>query len=150
MPDPLALLDNSKYLYLRRILEPRDNSVTIIVDQAAVGDAEPAVADGPFSRYGAILTNAHCQAFELHWKNYVAYLVTEECVGSCGNYKDEAFTGNRFRHYTKSHFLEHCSRDTGGHFAPLLHFKLICLNHLVDVAATEPPQVRLIAPEVHR
>jgi hypothetical protein len=76
----------------------------------------------------------------------VAYLVTEECVGSCGNYADEIFTGKLFRVYTKSHFLNHLARDTGGHTDALLHYKLICLNHLIDVAAYVPPEVRVIGP----
>ncbi len=85
-----------------------------------------------------------CRIFELMWERYVAYLVTEECVGSCGQYDDEVYTGQLFRVYTKSHFLEHLSRDTGGHTESVLHFKLTCLNHLVDVAAYAPPEVKQI------
>jgi hypothetical protein len=71
-------------------------------------------------------------------------LVTEECVGSCGLYDDEVFTGRLFRVYTKSHFLEHLARDTGGHTEEILHYKLTCLNHLIDVAAYGPPEVKHI------
>ena len=70
-----------------------------------------------------------------------AYLVTEECVGSCGSYDDETFSGKLFRVYTKSHFLEHLGRDTGAHTEPVVHYKLTCLNHLIDVAAYAPPEV---------
>ena len=59
--------------------------------------------------------------------------VTEECVGSCGSHDDEIFRGKLFRVYTKSHFLEHLARDTGGHTETILHYKLTCLNHLIDV-----------------
>jgi hypothetical protein len=52
-----------------------------------------------------------CKTFEVYGKHYVAYLV----IG-CGEYKDEAYTGEILRHYTKSHFLDHLNRDTGGHF----------------------------------
>jgi hypothetical protein len=77
----------------------------------------------------------------------VAYLVTEECVGSCGRDDGEIYTGNLFRVYTKSHFLEHLARDTGGHTEPILHFKLICQNHLVDVAAYVAPEFKKAGPE---
>ncbi len=80
------------------------------------------------------------------WNRYAAYLVTEECVGSCGQYDDEVFTGSLFRVYTKSHFLEHLARDTGGHTEEVLHYKLTCLNHLIDVAAYDPPEVTLVGP----
>jgi hypothetical protein len=86
-----------------------------------------------------------CRVFELTWKHYVAYLVTEECVGSCGQYDDEIFSGKLFRVYTKLHFLDHLARDTGGHTKTILHFKLTCLNHLIDVAAYAPPEVRLVS-----
>jgi hypothetical protein len=87
-----------------------------------------------------------CRTFELTWKVYVAYLVTEECVGSCGKYDAELFDGRLFRVYTKSHFLNHLEKDTGAHADPIHHYKLVCLNHLIDVAAYAPPDVRLIGP----
>ena len=70
--------------------------------------------------------------------------MTEECVGSCGKYDDESYTGKLFRVYTESHFLNHLARDTGGHVEPIQHYKLTCLNHLIDVAAYALPQVRLM------
>lgn len=62
-----------------------------------------------------------CLSYRLYWKRFVAYLVTEECVGSCGNYDDEFYEGRVFRLYSKSHLLDHLSRDTGAHFNPLIH-----------------------------
>jgi hypothetical protein len=87
-----------------------------------------------------------CMRFELIWKHVVAYLVTEECAGSCGNYIDEIYTGKLLRVYTKSHFLEHIARDTGAHTEPIQHYKLTCLNHLIDVACYVAPEIRLLGP----
>jgi hypothetical protein len=87
-----------------------------------------------------------CRAFELMWNRYVAYLVTEEMVGSCGTYEDENSSGKLFRVYTKSHFLDHLDRDTGAHSDPIRHFKLTCLNHLIDIASYEVPSIRLLEP----
>jgi len=95
--------------------------------------------------YHPIEHTRDCKSFELTWKHYIAYLVTEECVGSCGDYQDEMYTGKVFRVYSKSHFLEHLARDTGGHTQPIHHYKLICLNHLVDVASYSPPAIRALA-----
>ena len=85
--------------------------------------------------------------FEIHWKRCAAYLVTEELVGSNSvtGYDDENYTGKILRIYTRSHFLDHLARDTGGHTDPIQHYKLVCLNHLIDVAAYEPPEVRTVA-----
>jgi hypothetical protein len=78
----------------------------------------------------------------------VAYVVTEECVGSCGQGADEIYCGKLFRVYTKSHFLDHLARDTGGHTDAILHFKLICQNHLIDVCAYSHPKLKQIGPKL--
>jgi hypothetical protein len=161
--EKFSLLESAKYLYLREICEPRDNSLRLVVEEAVVNNAK----DGSLEpgRYLAqslqdtgILDNAQpiestdtCRTFELFWNHYVAYLVTEECVGSCGTYSDEIYTGKLLRLYSTSHFLEHLARDTGGHGRPLLHYKLMCLNHLIDVASEEPPEIQILRdqPRVH-
>lgn len=154
MTDDAALdsLNLVKYLYLRELSEPRDNSLRIIADEAVLNrSAAPLVSsDQPklaeiVTDYSPIEFTEGCKKFELSWKHYIAYLVTEECVGSCGRYDAESYTGKILRVYTKSHFLEHLARDTGAHTDPLVHFKLICLNHLIDVASYSPPEIRLLS-----
>jgi hypothetical protein len=85
-----------------------------------------------------------CKTFDLYWKHYAAYLVTEEMVGSIVRDDDEVFSGKLLRLYSKSHFLDHLARDTGGHPKPIQHYKVSCLNHLIDVAAYAPPEIRII------
>jgi hypothetical protein len=141
-------LNECRYLYVRNISEPRDNSLLLIVEET-VGDllqTGSLPTDGPISQWVSIESTETCRKFKLHWKHYVAYLVTEECVGSCGEYEDEVHTGKLLRHYTKSHFLEHLARDTGGHLKHIQHYKLICLNHLIDVASEEPPEIEILSP----
>jgi hypothetical protein len=143
-------LNSVKYLFLRELTEPSDNSLRLVVDEAVVNHSAQARIPG-LPELSEIVKNASpietiddCNRFELYWKHCAAYLVTEELVGSNGTHDDEVFTGGVFRVYTKSHFLEHLARDTGCHTEPILHYKLICLNHLIDVASYVPPQVRLI------
>jgi hypothetical protein len=69
---------------------------------------------------------------------------TEEGVGSYGENGDEVYTGKLLRHYTKSHFLDHLGRDTGGHMNSLRHYKIICLNHLIDVASENQTEIELV------
>jgi hypothetical protein len=150
--DARSSLDSVQYLYLRVLLEPRDNALRIVVQEAICNREKPVKSDPDVSpelnalRSGAfpIESTANCKTFMVEWKHYVAYLVTEECVGSCGSYDDEIYTGRLFRTYTQSHFLDHLAHDTGGHFEPLEHHKLICLNHLIDVVATKPPTISII------
>jgi hypothetical protein len=148
----LDSLNSVKYLYLRELSEPRDNSLRLVVEEAVCGrSASTGSAQAELPELAEIMKDGWliestegCRTFELFWKHYVAYLVTEECVGSCGRYEDETYTGKVLRMYTASHFLNHLARDTGSHIEPIQHYKLTCLNHLVDVAAYAPPEIRLI------
>ncbi len=149
-----STLNQVKYLYLNQISEPRDNSVRIVVDEAtdvpmnagekkSMVDLHPEIAK--IARGArAIKSTNECRRFELLWDRYIAYLVTEEAAGSMGHYEDEISEGGLFSVFRKSHFLDHLSRDTGGHTKPILHFKITCLNHLIDVASYEPPEIRLL------
>lgn len=141
---------------LREISEPDKrafNSLRIVVEEAIVNKAAVVVSDRP--ELANILAGAHpiesvegCRKFQLSWPHYLAYLVTEELVGSnaLNGYSDEVYTGKILRVYSKSHFLDHMMRDTGGHIQDILHFKLICLNHLIDVVSYHPPDVKILVP----
>jgi hypothetical protein len=149
--ETLEQLNAVKYLYLRQISEPRDNSLRLVVEEAVANHAD--VARSTLPELAGIMRDAYpiesiegCKTFELYWKRYASYLVTEELVGSnaIGGYEDEAFSGTILRLYTKSHFLDHLARDTGGLLEPIQHYKLICLNHLIDVAGYAPPEITVI------
>lgn len=148
-------LNAARYIDLREISEPNKNvlnSLRIVVQEAVVNEAAVVASDRP--ELANILAGAHpiesvegCRMFQLSWKHYLAYLVTEELVGSNARngYEDEVYTGKILRVYTRSHFLDHIMRDTGGHIQEILHYKLICLNHLIDVVSYDPPDVRALA-----
>lgn len=147
----ILLLNRARYLNVRQISEPEDNSLRLVVEEAIADHTETVSTPDPAGSFAEIRKGASpikavsgCRTFELQWSRYAAYLVTEEIVGSGGNHEDEVYTGTLFRVYIKSHFLDHLSRDTGGHIEPILHYKLICQNHLIDVASYGPPQVRLL------
>ena len=149
-------LNSVQYLYLRELVEPRDNSLKLIVEEAVVNHSGVVSLRPELLELEAILKDASpmeslegCRIFEIHWKRCAAYLVTEELVGSNSvtGYDDEHYTGKILRIYTRSHFLDHLARDTGGHTDPIQHYKLICLNHLIDVAAYTPPEVRVVAQQ---
>ena len=146
-------MNSVQYLYVREISEPRDNSLRIVVEEVVVNRLSvtsirlesPELAE--LCKGGSPIESiTGCRKFELVWQSYVAYLVTEECAGSCGEFGGEVYTGKLFRLYTKSNFLDHLARDTGAHTKPIQHYKLTCLNHLIDVASYAPPEIRQIAP----
>lgn len=146
-------LNSVQYLYLRQLVEPQDNSLRLVVEEAVVNRAGAASfhpeLEGILKDVTPIESVEGCRIFEIHWNRYAAYLVTEELVGSNAitGYDYENYTGKILRVYTRSHFLDHLARDTGGHTDPIQHYKLVCLNHLIDVAAYAPPEVRVVAEQ---
>ena len=154
LSDAAAQLNAVRYVNLREISEPNKralNSLRIIVEEALVNEAATVVSDRPelanlLAGARPIETVDGCKAFQLSWTHYLAYLVTEELVGSnaINGYDDEVYTGKILRVYTKSHFLDHLMRDSGGHIQEILHYKLICLNHLIDVVSYYPPEVEVL------
>src|SRR5215813_12656670 len=154
MPAAIEQLESVQYLYLRELSEPRDNSLKLVVEEAVVNRSGIATfhpeLEGITKDASPIESVEGCRLFELYWKRYAAYLVTEELVGSnsVDGYEDESYTGRILRVYRRSHFLDHLARDTGGHLDPVQHYKLVCLNHLIDVAAYAPPDVLVVAEEM--
>jgi hypothetical protein len=144
-------LDSVNYLFLRALSESQDNRLRVVVQEAKENPYAPIVVPSNAPESAGLLKGSvviesmeDCKSFELIWERYVAYLVTDELVGSCGKDDGEIYSGRLFRLYTKSHFLEHLARDTGGHTEPIKHYKLICVNHLIDVASYVQPQIRLV------
>ena len=147
-------IDSASYLYLGKLFEPRDNSLKVVVEEAISNKAK----SGPTTLAGGITLEdscpieptSDCRVFTLHWKNYVSYCVTEEMVGSCGRYEDEEYTGRLLRLYSKSHFLEFVAKNTGAHFELYRHYKIACLNHVIDVVATSVPELQSLSREEAR
>jgi hypothetical protein len=144
-------IDLSDYLFLNKLFEPRDNSLTIILDEAKANHAK----NGP-TAFGSVVLpgdsspiepTPNCHVFTLHWKSYVSYCVTEEMHGSCGKYEDETYTGRLLRVYSQSHYLDFVAKDTGAHSEPYHHYKICCLNHVIDIVSTKPPEISNSARE---
>ncbi|RRA49326.1 hypothetical protein [Acidipila sp. EB88] len=88
-----------------------------------------------------------CRVFQVVFdrNHLISYTVINE---SYGKYPEppEAFTGKLFRVFSQSHLLDFTERTTyasAGHPAPLMHFEIACLNHVIDVICTAPPTILL-------
>jgi hypothetical protein len=116
-------LNSTRYVDLRDISEPNKrafNSLRIVVEEAVVNEAAAVVSDRP--ELANLLAGAHriesvegCKTFWLTWKHYLAYLVTEELVGSNApnGYADEVYTA-RFCACTQGHTFSITSCATQG------------------------------------
>ena len=139
-------IDACKYLFLRELGEPEENSLRLVIEEAK--------ADGPPEDFevwpGKIIQGTRpiesdwtCRAFELVWPTYVSYSVRNESF--CTPDEAEAWEGRLFCLYTKSHFLDYVARATfasSDYPGPLRHWGINCLNHIVDVVSAEEPRIR--------
>jgi hypothetical protein len=139
------VIDSADYLFLNRLFEPRDNQLTIVLDEAVANTTKTGRRELPG---GIVIEDATpieptdtCSVFTLHWKNYVSYCVTEEMHGSTGKYEDEEYTGKLLRIYAKSHFLSHVAVDTGAHLEAYRHYKILCQDHNIDIISVVPPEL---------
>src|ERR1700743_3637444 len=88
--DSVELINSVRYINVREIseLDRRTfNSLKIIVDEAVVNETAVVTSDRPelaniLAGARPIQTIEGCKTFQLSWKHYLAYLVTEELVGS--------------------------------------------------------------------
>jgi hypothetical protein len=143
-------IDSAAYLFLGRLFEPRDNQLTIFLEEAVANKAKkaPRIFTGGVDLGEAtpIEHTPECRVFSLSWTSYVTYCVTEEMVGSCGEDKDDVHTGQLLRQCSESNFLSFLAKETGAHFAPYQHYKICCQNHNIDIAATASPTLGVLSP----
>jgi hypothetical protein len=143
--DAIAALNACRYLFLAEIEELDNNGLRLLVREGLpVGAPEPLLV-GNTTILGdtRISVTDRSEAFELVWKRYVAYSVINESFAAVD--EEERYTGNRFRLYSKSHFIDYVSRSS---FAcnefpgPTQHIAVVCENHIVDVIAEMTPVVQ--------
>jgi hypothetical protein len=144
-------VDSAGYLFLNRLFEPRDNQLTIVLEEAVVIESKRGSRELPggivIEDAAPIKPSASCRVFTLNWKSYVSYCVTEEMHGSCGKYEGEKYTGRLLRLYSKSHFLDFVAADTGAHFESYSHYKICCENHNIDIVSVTAPELSYVSRE---
>jgi hypothetical protein len=138
-------LDSCDYLALHELSEPAGNSLRVVLNEAKASDqTEDLVLENMvISGTRAIESDEICRIFELFWPSYVAYGIRNESFTSFD--ETEQWEGRIFCLYTKSHFLDYVSRGTfasDDYPGPLRHWSINCLNHIVDIVATDEPKVR--------
>jgi hypothetical protein len=148
---PEALLNAAPHLFLRQLGEPEVNSIRIRVQEAHSGPVrKPAKIPFPtknlqalFSDARPIVSDSSCFYYDLTWKRYVAYAVSNESYAAVPDKR--TYEGRWLRRYSSSVFLDFVAKGT---FAssilpgPFTHWGIVTLNHVVDVVSTEAPEIR--------
>jgi len=138
-------IDRQKYLYLTEISEPEDNALRLVIEGAHTPGpvADLRIGDIVLPGTREIVADHSTPAWELVFQSYVAYSVRNESFATFG--PEEASVGSSFRTYTRSNFLDFVSSGTFAdeqHPGPFVHYCILCLNHIIDVVSTEPPEIK--------
>jgi len=139
-------INSHKFLYLTQIGEPMDNSLRIVIEQATTGEEQDVkVGTAIVSNCRNIISDESCFAYEIIFDNYISYCVINESFAEVD--KSEIFTGNLFRIYSKSNFLDYlklatfATEDYPGKFE---HYEIVALNHIVEIASTKSPLINIL------
>jgi hypothetical protein len=110
------------------------------------------VGETEISDCTAIEITHESRVFEIFWRSYVGYSMLNESYASVND--DECYEGNRFRTYSKSHFILFMSKATFAcdeYPGPTQHYCIACEDHVLHVLSVETPTVRRInGPERSR
>lgn len=146
----LLALDTCEYLFLAGISEPEANRLRLVVEEGQVVGKPSRVELGhgrSIDDVRAIEVVPHSLRFELLWDHYISYAVHNESYQSWDD--SEAWNGKLFRRYSRSKFLDYLDRATfadASYPGPFTHYQVICQDHVIDIAALQPPKVRLLSP----
>jgi hypothetical protein len=143
-------LNSCEHLFLEELIEPGTNSlriqviegrtskVAIPIEVAAqsLGDGFPVKIDSNSVRY------------EMTWNSYVLYQVINESFARQEDSED-GILGNSACVYRSSNLLGHVLRSSNAsdeYPGKLLHFRILCADHVIDVVSTDRPECRRIGP----
>lgn len=146
-------INKHKYLYLTEIGEPSENVLRLVIEQATTSDEERDLKIGETTISGLrdIISDERCFAYEIIFESYIAYSVLNESYAQVD--ESEIFTGNLFRIYSKSNFLDYlklstfAAEDYPGKFE---HYELVALNHVVEVASVDAPQINVLRSPINK
>lgn len=101
----------------------------VVVGKVSLGQAHPVVWD---SRHRVVM-------------RFFQPLTFQRLDESFAFEKDGVFTGERYRLYSKSEYLNYYSKVTFGIVdQPIRHYSMACADDIIDVLTTEPPEIEKI------
>jgi len=109
-----------------------------VVVEAHCNQEKQGLGPGPISPLPESVSAG--KTFELRWPTYAAYFVTE----AKGRSAEQREITGVFTQCRERHFLEYVLRDVRVQRGQLLHYRIIGVSRVVDIAAYAPPEVRVI------
>ncbi len=147
-------LNRHKYLDLIEIGETYEWSFRLVIAEACVIENSLSLTpeEEPNDELRKLLNERKpievtesSKLYEVVFDDYITYSVTNESYADAG--ENEEYEGTLARIYSKSAFLDYVANSTlatSDYPGPFKHYGFCCLNHIIDIASTEPPTVKLI------
>jgi hypothetical protein len=146
-------INSCKYLFLKEIGEPSENELRLVINEAVSTrpiSAEALSVHPPeirelLSSAKEILHEPGCLIFEITWPSYIGYSVRNESY-ALPEPESSVGEGALFVEYEKSRFLDSVSASTfasADYPGAFKHWAMYCQNHIVDVASTESPIIKV-------
>jgi hypothetical protein len=154
MNSPSLAIDDCKYLYLDSISEPDEGGILLVIKEASAGGEvrQDVLESETIPELRAILTGClsiehglGCKVFKIYWSSYIAYAVENESY-ALGQPDGANGTGRLFIEYTKSAYLDYLGKTSfasPGYPGAYKHWAVLCLDHIVNVAATDGPLITM-------
>ncbi len=143
------MIDSCYTLFVREISEPAENVLRLVLQEA---EARPETVSQKIG--GTVIENLRrvepterSRIFELTWKQYIAYSVTNESFALPDDDSSVRTSGRLFRTYSKSHFLNFVLRSTVAseqYPGPFKHFCVVSEMHVIDIVSTQLPDIRVL------
>jgi hypothetical protein len=142
-------LNSCHCLFFQELDEPRANGLRLVVKEGRVSKIPVAieVAGQSLGEGYRVEMDDTCSSFEVTWDTYVRYQITNESFGRAEAGRP---IGNA-AFYERSSLLDYILKSTiatDEYPGKLLHFQIVCADHIVDVISTSAPECRRTGPEL--
>ena len=126
---PIEDLDSCRYLCMDSISAPETNSLRFVLSEgiASARTETLVIGDVGVPDLRPIEVTEASRHFEVVRDSYISFVVRDEFY--CSWDKDEESTGNSFRVYSKSKFLDFVASSTSACTnspEPITHYEIIC------------------------
>lgn len=143
-------LNKCRYLFLKELVEPNRNVLRIRAIEGKVSKTTVPlqIAGKSLGKAYPVEIGSDSARYELTWNSYVLYQVMNEMFG-LPEPSTDGILGRLASVYRSSSLLDFVTRHSGAsNDSPtkLLHFSILCADHLVDVISTDRPACLRIGP----
>ncbi len=138
-------LDKQKNLLLTNIFEPEENSLHLEIAVLKLDDAKELMIGNVILGLAREAINDNENIYKIYFPYYIAYSVINESFDT--NDLSKTYTGEKIRIYDKSNFLNFLKCETfatDDYSGKFLHYKIITLNHIINIASQEEPIIEKI------